>query len=72
MGSGDKAATVIAFILATAACVLVFLVSSCVTKQDEHQTNMSEKVRIECIRQGGNWGVVSAPERVTEYGCTKK
>lgn len=72
MNDSERWWTSINLIWATAICVAIFLVSSCMNKQEDRKLAMQQTVRMECIRQGGNWGLVSNPDDYNQYGCVKK
>jgi hypothetical protein len=72
MDSSDRSVTIVTAFICTMLAVMCLLVSNCKVQETQAEQEMNKIVRIECIRQGGNWGVVSTPGSYTEYGCLKK
>ena len=56
------------FMVGSVFLVLVFLLSSCVTKQNQMEVDL----RLACIKAGGNWSEVTHPDNPPAYGCKMK
>ncbi len=72
MSPSERWYTAINLIWATTIMIVIFMVGSCQQNRDNINYRMEQTVRLECIRNGGSWGVVSQPDASTRYGCVKK